>query len=89
MDLGMNVTQMAELFAKIMHDHQQEIDKIIADSINLTTTDTETIAKELFTYSRIVLPSVIFEVVKANNQMISTQLEDFSAQLIAQLPEQK
>lgn len=89
MDLGMNVTQMAELFAKIMHDHQQEIDKIIADSINLTTTDTETIAKELFTYSRIVLPSVIFEVVNANNQMISSQLEDFSTKLIAQLPEQK
>ncbi len=89
MDLGMNVTQMAELFAKIMHDHQQEIDKIIADSINLTTTDTETIAKELFTYSRIVLPSVIFEVVKANNQMISDQLENFSAQLITQQSERK
>lgn len=89
MELGMNVTQMAELFAKIMHEHQEEIDKIIADSINLTTTDTETIAKELFTYSRIVLPSVIFEVVKANNQMISSQLKDISAQLTAQLPEKK
>jgi hypothetical protein len=90
MEFGMNTTQMVELFNKILiKDNKAEFDEILDQAVEGKDDQEDRIVALLCSYSRVVLPTAVFRVIEANNQMISTQIEAVLAHTMVVSKKQK
>ena len=84
-ELGMNSTQMAELFTKILQNNKEHFDKAIDEITAGKETSEERISAMLWTYSKVIVPTAIFGVIEANNRTVANQIEHVLAHVMVDL----